>query len=297
MQRSQATTAAVRRAFSETVDPDGHVPRSATESTLDTLTGWCRSEGIGSTVAAIVAPPGIGKTHLLRVLEARGLREAAARDPGSSSGEVQASGVAGARRRSLYLPYAALALPDLCRWVHGLLGVVRPSGTAAADADDDAMQALGALGDGPSRPFFLLIDDADSMPNETLRSLVRGLARERSPLRLVLALSDDSRATRMLAGLDSLRPLELPFHEPLDETETAAYLRARITRAGLGPEILDGLDRLTVTRIRALSGGVPRRIHRVVMALLEPERAALARALAMTSRTDAWLGQPIDDSF
>lgn len=299
MQRSQATTAAVRRAFSETVDPDGHVPRSATESILDALTVWCRSEGIGSTVAAIVAPPGIGKTHLLRVLEARGLREETARDPGSSSGssEVQASVVGGGGRRSLYLPYAALALPDLCEWVHGLLGGVRPRGTAAADADDDAMQALEALGDGSSRPFFLLIDDADSMPNETLRALVRGLAREHSPLRLVLALSDDSRATRMLAGLDSLRPLELPFHAPLDEAETEAYLRARLARAGVGPEILDGLDRLTVTRIRALSGGVPRRIHRVVMALLEPERAALARALAMTSRTDAWLGQPIDDSF
>jgi type II secretory pathway predicted ATPase ExeA len=297
VQRSQATTAAVRRAFSETVDPDGHVPRPATESRLDSLMSWCRSEGIGSTVAAIVAPPGIGKTHLLRVLEVRRLAEEAARDRGSSLGDVPATGHARAARRSLYLPYAALALPDLCQWVYGLLGVARPRVAASADADDDAMQALGQLGEGPTRPFFLLIDDADSMPSETLRALVRGLARERSPLRLVLALSDDSRATRMLAGLDSLRPLELPLREPLDEAETEAYLRARLARAGLGLEILEGLDRVTVTRIRALSGGIPRRIHRVVMALLEPERAALARALAMTSRTDAWLGQPIDDSL
>ena len=159
------------------------------------------------------------------------------------------------------------------------------------------MKALGALAGGPDRPFRLLIDDADSMPSTTLRALVQGLARERSPLRLVLALSDDSRATRMLAALDSLRPLELPFRDPLDEAETEVYLRARLTRGGLGPEILEGLDRVTVARIRALSGGIPRRIHRVVMALLEPERAALARALAMSSRTDAWLGQPIEDAF
>lgn len=292
MQRSQATTAAVRRAFSETVDPDGHVPRSATETTLDTLTGWCRSEGVGSTVAAIVAPPGIGKTHLLRVLEARRLGEEAARDPGSST----SNDLSRESRQVLYLPYAALSLPDLCQWVHGLLGMTRPRFGPPGASDEEAMTALAALDRGPGRPFLLLIDDADSMPSPTLRALVQGLARERSPLRLVLALSDDSRATRMLAGLDSLRPLELPFREPLDEAETEAYLRARLTRVGLGPEILDGLDERTVARICALSGGIPRRIHRVVMALLEPERAALARALAMTSRTDAWLGQPIDDS-
>jgi len=293
VQSSQATSAAVRRAFSETSDPGRHVPRPGTESRLDALWRWCQSEGIGSTVAAIVAPPGIGKTHLLRVFESRRLREDMARD----SGVAAANGLSRSARSVLYLPYAALSLPDLCQWVHGLLGLPRPRAAAASDADDDAMAALLALGGGASRPFVLLIDDADSMPSATLRALVHGLARECSPLRIVIALSDDSRATRMLAGLDSLRPLELPFREPLDEAETEAYLRARLTRTGLCPEVLDGLDRATVTRIRALSGGIPRRIHRVVMALLEPERAALARALAMTSRTDAWLGQPIDDSF
>ena len=294
---SQGMVVAARRAFGETVDPGGHVPRGATESSLDALMAWCWSEGVGSTVAAIVAPPGIGKTHLLRVLESRLLREDEARGLEESPERGRERGRVRGTQRVLYVPYAAVSLPDLCVWVHGLLGEKYPRVSSASNADADAMKALGDLAGGSGRPFRLLIDDADSMPSETLRALLQGLARERSPLRLVLALSDDSRATRMLASLDSLRPLELPFRDPLDAAETETYLRARLTRGGLGAEILDGLDRVTVARIRALSGGIPRRIHRVVMAMVEPERAALARALTMSSPTDAWLGQPIDDAF
>lgn len=292
MQTSQAAAIALRRAFGETVDPDGHVPRPATESRLETLSAWCRSDGAGSTVAALVAPPGIGKTHLLRVLESR-LREGervrrSVETPGAS-GRV--------RHRALYLPYAALTLPDLARWIHGLVGERRHLRVATGDPDEDALRALAGLGAGPERPLHLLIDDADSMPAATLRALVQGLARERSPVRLVLALGDDSRATRMVAALDPLRPLELSYRDALDEAETEAYLRTRLARAGIGAELLDGLDPRTVSRIRALSGGIPRRIHRVVLALVEPDRASLARALATSARSDAWLGRPIDDSF
>ncbi len=273
MQISQAALITLRSAFGETVDPQSHVPRPATEARLDSLADWCRSHGPGSTVAALVAPPGLGKTHLLRVLEAR----------------LQDAG------RALYLPYAGLSLPDLARWVQGLIGVRSPLRVASTDPDEDALRSLAGLADGPERPLRLLIDDADSMPAATLRALVLVLARARSPVRLVLALGDDSRAARLLAALDPLAPRELSYREPLDEPETEAYLRARLARAGLGSELLDGLDPRTVARIRALSGGVPRRIHRVVLALVEPDRAALARALATSSRTDAWLGRPIED--
>ena len=71
VQDDDATQAAVRRAFSETADSNAHVPRPATEAVLESLLQWSRSDGIGSTVAALMAPPGFGKTHLLRVLEAR----------------------------------------------------------------------------------------------------------------------------------------------------------------------------------------------------------------------------------
>ena len=288
MQDDEATQAAVRRAFSETADPSAHVPRPATEAVLESLLQWCRSDGIGSTVAALIAPPGFGKTHLLRVLEARLAETDGEATPLHRDRRQSAC-------RALYLPYAALSLADLCHWVHGLLGLERPAKSSAATADEHALKALARLTDAGQRPFHLLIDDADSMPTTTLRSLAQGLGNEASPLRLVLALSDDSRSTRLLAAFDSLHPFELPYRSALDESETEAYLRARLGRVGLGVEVLDGLDPLTVARIRALSGGVPRRIHRVVGSLIEPERAALARALSGYPRTDAWLGRPMEE--
>lgn len=279
---------AIRTAFGETADPTAHVPRDATESLLDALLDWCAEEGVGSTVAALIAPPGFGKTHLLRVLQAR-LAGSIAEGPDALA-PVRTS-------RVLYLPYAALALPDLCRWVHGLLGRSTDEIAGLPRSEEGALEALRALGDPAIGPFYLLVDDADSMPLPTLRVLAQGLPPERSPIRLVLALTDDSRAARLLATLDRLSPFESVLRTPLDAAETEAYLRARLERAGLGVELLDGLDPVTLSRIGALSGGVPRRIHRVVTALLEPEHGALARALSVHPRSDAWLGAPIVDAL
>ncbi|MBY0402091.1 AAA family ATPase [Myxococcota bacterium] len=275
-------------AFGETADPSAHVPRSATESLLEGLLDWCAGDGPGSTLAALVAPPGFGKTHLLRVLELRLAGGAIGRSGDLSP--VRAS-------RVLYLPYAALGLSDLCRWAHGLLGRSEDAIGNGPRSDSAALAALRGLGDAASGPFYLLIDDADSLPTATLQALAQGLASERSSIRFVLGLTDDSRAARLLARLDRLAPREFVLRTPLDEAETEAYLRGRLARAGLGTELLDGLDPVKVGRIGALSGGVPRRIHRVVNALLEPDHAALARALSPHPRSDAWLGQPIVDAL
>ena len=292
MASAQTNAETFRRAFGETCDSDAHVPRAATEAILDRMEDWSGSDGVGSTLAALVAPPGLGKSHLLRVFEARRRRAADARSDRTAPDTVP-------RRlpRTLYLPYAALLLPDLVRWIHGLAGE-RPVPAAQPFVGDEAgIRSLAELGGGPDRPLQLLIDDAESMPESTLRALAQELDREHSPIRIVLALGDDSRAVRMLAALDGLEPLELFLRDPLDEAETEVYLQSRLARVGLGSEALEGLDGLTVARVHGLSGGVPRRIHRVVLALVEPDRSALARALTATSRTDAWLGRPIEDGF
>lgn len=292
---AEATRVAVRRAFGETADPASHVPRTATEAILAALFTACRTDGPGSTVTALIAPPGYGRTHLLRVLEARlaaARAVAAARNVVPIRGDLEARGLRGT---PLYLPYAALGLPDLVHWIHGLLGAEPPPRSRDEGAEQGAMASLTALAEKAGAPLRLLIDDADSMPAATLRALAQGLAKESSPVRLVLALSDDSRSTRMLAAFDAFSPLELSYRTPLDEAETEEYLRARLSQAGLPLALLDDLDPITVTRIQALSGGVPRRIHRIVNALLEPEREALARALASHPRTDAWLGRPMEE--
>ncbi|MEZ4281056.1 MAG: AAA family ATPase [Myxococcota bacterium] len=292
MNRVRTQADAFRRAFGETSDPGAHVPRAATEAVLARLSAWRRTDAAGSTVAALIAPPGLGKSHLLRVLES------AAHPPTTDLDEDAPGALAPGRRpRSIYLPYAALGLPDLVRWIRGLAGQERDGADAALDSDRACIASLAALSPAPDQPLELLIDDADSMPPATLRALAQGLDREQSPVRIVLALGDDSRAARMLAALDALEPLELFFRDPLDTSEVEDYLEARLARAGLGSEALDGLDGRTVSRIHALSGGFPRRIHRVVLALVEPDRAALARALASSSPSDAWLGRPIDDPF
>lgn len=287
-------------AFGETADPGAHVPREATEAVLERLMRWSRDDGEGSTLAALLAPPGFGKTHLLRVLERRlcaGRADSAADDARSASGVP----VVDASRRALYLPYAALSVGDIADWIEGSFGRASSSrtltGATMQERDERALASLieriGTLDD----PFFLILDDAEAMPETTLRVLAKGLARAGSPLRIVLGLGDDSRGTRALALLDRLAPVEILHRSALGVSEVEAYLRARLERAGLGTDQLDGLDPATVRRIQALSGGVPRRIHRVVHALVEPDRGAMARALSLNARDDDWLGRPFVDGL
>ena len=195
-----------REAFSETSDPAAYVPRAETETALESIRVWAESDGRGSTIAAIVGTPGLGKTLILRVVESRMNK---ARD-----GDA----------RALYLPYAGLSPTDLSIWVHGLLGRVPPhsppnsfssppiEATAAEEGgragildkpsgEDDARKAmsdLSGLANSFREPFFLLLDDADSLPAETLRALIEHLPPNESRLRILMALNPDSKATRLL---------------------------------------------------------------------------------------------------
>ncbi len=274
---------AARNAFAETVDPDGYVPRAATDSLLASIDEWRTQARLGSTLAALVTQPGLGKTFFLRMVEQRINRDAAA---------------AGKSARALYLPYAGLSVVDLATWIYGLLGQECPS--PDPDARDHAVPALAALfalGGGPSDPFFLLIDDADSMPEETIRVLQQGLPRKSSPLRILAALGDDARSSRLLAALDVLEPSVAILRSRLSEEETAVYLRTRIRWAGLSEEVMGGLDADRISQIHAFSGGVPREIHRVMTELLEARHKGLPADLDAKQRREGWMGAPIDDDF
>ncbi|MAG30553.1 MAG: hypothetical protein CL908_06615 [Deltaproteobacteria bacterium] len=285
-------TPSARRAFAEAVDPELYVPRVATESLLAQLEGWLASDGIGSTLAALIAPPGLGKTLLLRVTEKR-LNARVIRERGTQ--DEPRGGV-----RALYLPYAGLSLPDLCIWVHGLIGC-QAAAIAAKDHAVAALAALFRLGDGPDDPFYLLVDDADSMPEETIRALAQGLPRERSPLRIVMAVGDDARSSRLRASFDALRPFEVLLRETMTLDETGAYLRARLHWAAGGETLAAEPPPLIsaeiVERIHRLSGGNPRRIHPIAAEILEASAEALPSDLDAKQRRDAWLGSPLDDEL
>ncbi len=289
------STAAAQRAFSETSDPQAYVMRPAVEALRAALSAW-RDEGRqGTSIATLIAPPGLGKTFLLRLFES----ELSGR-PGGADG--------------LYLPYAGLPLPDLSAWVHGLLGRrpqaptaghPEPADRAAREDSGDpgasdraSIESLMALGPGVDAPFFLVVDDAESMSIETARHFARTLPATGSPLRLLLALGDDARATRLRAVLDDLSPLELVFRDPMSEAETRAYLRARMGWAGVDEATIDAIGSRSASRIHALSGGVPRAVHRVAAALIEEKDRPPGRSGSETSDSwpaAEWMGQPIEE--
>lgn len=277
--------APARAAFSETSDPRAYVARPAVESVLAALEQWAADRTGGASIASLTAPPGLGKTFLLRLVESR---------LASGSG----------RARGLYLPYAGLALPDLSAWVHGLLGQSPPDKrpVEGLDADQQAIHELMALGSGAGSPLILLIDDADSMPLETARHL-HALPDRGSPLRLALALNDGARAMRLRAVLDERAPLELLFQEPMSEAETRDYLRSRMSWAGVSEAAIARLESQAASRIHALSGGLPRHIHRLATSLLESDPDPTRSRGRQSGAPEAvgpwqdaeWLGQPFDE--
>ena len=290
-----------RRAFSETCDPSAYVPREATEAALAAIRAWGGSDEVGSSVAALVGTPGLGKTQLLRVIESQVNGGAAL----SSAQNVQAAQAAPAlssavrpsvAARALYLPYAGLALPDLAIWVHGLLGRT-PARVADIGEPDVALEALLELGGGPTDPFLLIFDDADAMPAETVQALIKGLPRSASPLRILITLNPDSKATRLFEALYPLLPTEISFRTRMNVDETGTYVRERMRWGGFPGSEIAGIDESEAMRIHTLSGGVPRRVHEIASARFESAGDARPTALEDKARREDWMGRPIEDDL
>jgi hypothetical protein len=189
-----------------------------------------------------------------------------------------------------------MQLPDLCAWVYGLLG--RSPGSSKGRVDSSgAMEALLALARNPDDPFYLLMDDADSMPAETIQALVEGLPRERSPLRILLGLNRDAKSTRLLAALDPFEIFEIGLKAPMSEEETSNYVFSRMRWAGLGEREIARLDAPAISRIQALSGGVPRRVHVVAESLFESASRDFPNELDVKQKREDWMGRPIEDEL
>lgn len=289
LMRPESASSAARalRAFPETVDPASYVARDATENVLAGIERWAARDDEGSTVAAILARPGLGKTLLLRIIEAR--LDYASTAPNTTRSFRPS-------QRVLFLPYGGLSIIDLCQWTHGLLhrSITQPE---ASNRPEAALAAMFSLAKDSEEPFVLLIDDADSMPAETTRILVQGLPRRHSPLRLLMALNHDARGSRLLAALDPLGPSVMPVQEEMSETETARYIRARVEWARLDPRQSALFDSEVIGRIYALSGGVPRKVHMIAASILAADGKAVPRELSQKEQRENWLGQPIEDEF
>jgi type II secretory pathway predicted ATPase ExeA len=226
--------------FALACDPRCYVARPACEAALERLEA---ALGQGR-VCAISGPPGIGKTLLLRVLEAR---------------------LAG-RSRSVFVPYGALEPTDFLRLVLGLMGR-----SAAAEPDpEQGLREEARRGAAVGRPLLLLLDDAQAIPLPSVRRLVALASGAAGALRLAAVAADDARSARVLAALG--RELEhVRFASALSEGETARYVAARLAQAGVPPEALERLGPETVRWLHRESGGIPRRVHQLAGWLLHRE--------------------------
>lgn len=223
--------------FALTCDPRRYVARPACDAVLERL----EAAASARRTCALAGPPGIGKTQLLRVLEAR---------------------LAG-RARGVWVPYGALEPNDFFRLVLGLMGRSAPR-----DADPEhALAELATSGAAQGLPLLLVLDDAHAIPLPTVRRLASLAARLPNALCLLAAVADDARAARVLAALG--REVEhVRFASAMSEAETARYVAARLAQAGAPPSALARLGPDTVRWLYRESAGVPRRVHQLAGWLL-----------------------------
>ena len=227
--------------FPLTADPGAYVPRTATESVLVALE---MALDAGARVLELVGPSGAGKTLLLHVLAQR----------------------VDGRFQPLHLPYPKLSPREFCQWALCALNQAEcghPEQTLRARIARDADRGFP--------PLLWMVDDASSMPAETLGCLMELQADYPSGMRTLLAVSEEAYAEE--------RPGRLPSHEriPLegymDRQETTRYVHARLEHSGAGPGDRADWERWLEHLYRE-SGGNPARLHRAAAALLLRSTAA-----------------------
>jgi type II secretory pathway predicted ATPase ExeA len=219
--------------FRDTPDPAAYVPREASEAALAAL--LARVER--AEPAALVAPPGHGKTLLLHVL--------AERLP--------------LALRPLYVPNPMLAPAELAAWTLGALG---------SPAWPDPIEVLVAYAEHLAESggaLVWLVDDAHGLPDETarwLRSLVVGSA---GALRLVVAALSDAPA----GALEALGPLVRvdALARAMEADETARYVRSRLAQARVEPGQRARCEAV-LEAIHEASEGVPRAVSAACSRLL-----------------------------
>ena len=229
--------------FSDNPDPAYYVAREASDRALADL---LECVGRPDRPAALLAPPGMGKTLLLRML-ARRLPDAL---------------------RGVYVPHPVLAPAELCAWTLGCLASpVWPDPISVCGAYAEHLAERGGA-------LVWLVDDAHSLPEETARWLGHVLARSRGALRLVIAAVEDDGA-KALSALGPMVRIEA-LARPMQHGETLRYVFSRLDRvSGASTKRAVSVEAELRARCRAAldavhqqTAGVPREVSAALSALL-----------------------------
>jgi MSHA biogenesis protein MshM len=219
--------------FADTPNPAFYVPRDASDQALAQLLECVRQP---DRPAALLAPPGLGKTLLLHLL--------AARLP--------------APLRAVYVPNPVLTPAELCAWTLGCLGSPPwsdPIAVLAAYAEHQA---------GGGGALVWLVDDAHSLPEETARWLGHVVVHSAGALRLVVAAVDEPGKT--LDALGALVRVDA-LARPMERGETASYVFERLVRACARRELRERC-KAALDQVHEVGGGIPREVSAACAALL-----------------------------
>lgn len=221
--------------FAPTANPFAYVPRVATEYALERLADLIRARADAVTLSG---PCGAGKTLLLHILSRR------------LDGDFHA----------LYIPYPKLAPQELCAWLLAALGA--PPSSDPEGALHERMACDMAIG---FPPLLFMIDDAASMPADTLACLY-GLQEDSVGfLRILFVRSELDRLDAF--ARDGVRPPEIALEGRMDPIEMAHYVQAHLERNPVDASLRSRLE-ASIPDLHAMTDGNPARVHSAMTRIL-----------------------------
>jgi type II secretory pathway predicted ATPase ExeA len=182
-------------------------------------------------VAAVMGPPGHGKTLLLRLI----------------GGREQD------RARVAYVPFSTLEPDELFALVLNEIGVSRP---------EPPREALVAVTRelAPRGGVVILVDDANAMPEACASALAELYHELGGALRVALAAVQGAAAQRVFRAFGSAIDVVL-LAGGMSGREARRYVETRLAYGGARPELVAAFDDATVDALHRASQGVPRRLN------------------------------------